>query len=266
MPSRRARSEAVGNGANYVAAVTSGTISSAVGSFPSVTGVTGESDGTPNGFSLQLNTNFFHGSPACNGARTPSECQAWQQFIYANTGQVYMQYWLIDYVNTCPSGWMTLDSDCWRNSFFTQADIQPLNNLANLVLTGATSASIDTVTLSTGSDTLFATGQDSVLNLQQGWNVAEFNIVGNGDFRQAVFNSGATIVVKTSVNNGTTASPVCTADGFTGETNNLNLVPSSCCPVGGASPGITFTESNASSVTVPFCLLNDLEPILSPLL
>jgi hypothetical protein len=113
-------------------------------------------------------------------------------------------------------------------------------------------------------------GSDSVLNIQSNWNAVEFNIVGDGNGDQAEFNSGATVGVRIAVDNGTIAAPSCVSgagfDGFTGETNNLNLVPGSCCPVGGPSQSaILFLESNASAVTRPFCLLNDIAPILSAL-
>ncbi len=58
----------MGNGNDYVAQVTSGAISSAIGSFKSVTGLQSESDGgNNNSFSLQLNTGLFTTS-LCNGA------------------------------------------------------------------------------------------------------------------------------------------------------------------------------------------------------
>ncbi len=111
-PSHNAASETVGNGHDYTAVV-SGTISSATGTFTNVSSKIsekGESDGTgpkkPNDFSLQLNTQFFSGSPACARASNPSNCLAWQQFVYTTDSNiVFMQYWLIDYYNRCPSGW-----------------------------------------------------------------------------------------------------------------------------------------------------------------
>ncbi len=72
-----------------------------------------------NAFSLQLNTQFFSGSPACSGSGNPANCLAWQQFVYAyssGVGLVFMQYWLINYDATCPSGWFTFSSDCYTNS------------------------------------------------------------------------------------------------------------------------------------------------------
>ena len=109
----------VGNGADYSAQV-SGTISKATGTFKDVSpriSEKGQVDATgskiANAFSLQLNTEFFTGSPACSGSSDPSGCQAWQQFVYAykacsaGASCIFIQYWLIDYDATCPSAWNT---------------------------------------------------------------------------------------------------------------------------------------------------------------
>jgi hypothetical protein len=112
----------VGNGVDPIAGVTSGLVSSAVGSFDSVSGVTsiagqfGADD-----YSLQLNSNLFS-SPVCAGAGTPAQCSGWQQFIFSSQGcnngstQVpcnFMQYWLIGWGSlSCPmtGGWMSFDN------------------------------------------------------------------------------------------------------------------------------------------------------------
>ena len=251
----------VGNGDDF-SAVVSGTMTSAVGSFPTITGVTSESS---NSYSLQLNTNLFT-TPACSGALVPADCRGWQQFIYSTSGSIFLQYWLINFANSCPAGYTAFDAHCFRNSAATSASDQPIMNLANLSVTGTVSSTTDTIIFSTGSGALCATGQDSVLSLQGKWNVAEFNVFGDGNGTQANFNNGSTIVVQIGVTNGTTASPACTNDGFTGETSNLNLVQGSCCPTGGTSPAIQFTETNATGVKAPSCLLHDLIPIVGPLL
>lgn len=264
-------SETVGDGTDYSAtAWSSGTIADAEGNFRSVTGVT---NATASTFSLQLNTNVFSSPSACSGAANPSACSGWQQFIYSNYGKVFMQYWLINYANTCPAGWYTYGNDCWKNSMSKVVPVQSITNLSNLVLFGSTaSGGTDMVTFQDVSDNIYATGDDSVLNVAQGWTVAEFNIFGDGNGSQLTFNSGVTLVAQTAITmaNGMLASPTCTTKGTTGETNNLNLVASSCCPVAGTVgdlwPTIWFTESNAAGVTTPFCLQNDLMPILSPLL
>jgi hypothetical protein len=92
------RPDTVGGGNDY-SAQSSGTISSAVGSFASVTGVTSVSDTGPNAqsnFALQLNTNDFSAN-VCSSAAVPSLCQGWQQFTWSNSGSAYMQYWVYNY-------------------------------------------------------------------------------------------------------------------------------------------------------------------------
>ena len=118
-PRRRARRRVkggpatVGDGADYSAVVT-GKISKATGTFTNVSPkitekgqIGGVGPKKANEFSLQLNTQFFSGSPACAKAGTPSKCLAWQQFVYTTDSNiVFMQYWLIDYDAKCLSGWI----------------------------------------------------------------------------------------------------------------------------------------------------------------
>jgi hypothetical protein len=111
---------------------------------------------------------------------------------------------------------------------------------------------------------LNARGHDSILNLAQNWNEAEFNIVGDtcGKGSQASFKPGGTIVVRTSVDDGTTIAPcprnptppyapICAIAGTTAETNNLNLGTCSCIEGPGTTPAIVFTESNTVAATGP---------------
>jgi hypothetical protein len=253
-------------GSNDFSAQVSGSISTAVGSFNSVTGVSSETDfGMYNSFSLQLNTNTFMTS-VCSQAADPSKCRGFQQFIFANnlplgssvctfggSSCVYIQYWLTNWGTTCPTGWTPSGSDCYTNSLATTVTSLVIGDLSGLTLTGEATGGMDEVILSPGSD-LNAMGQDSVLNLQGVWNTAEFNVFGNGNSSQAAFNPGSTIVVKTSVDDGTTNPPFCLQQSFTGETNNLNLANTTasttlvCCPFGGSPnilPNIQFMETNA---------------------
>jgi hypothetical protein len=231
----------VGGTAGDFTAQVAGTLSSAVGSFDSITNVTGERDQDPNTYSLQLNTNRFT-TNACVGAKNPAACRGWQQFLYdTGDGSVFMQYWLLNYGN-CPQGWdQSGSSNCFRNSPAADVPAHPLADLAQLTLTGQASAGTDTVILTTGSGQIAASNQDSVLNLSLSWNVAEFNVFGDGSSRRAGFNPGSTIVVRLSVDNGTTNAPSCSVQSFTAETNNLNL-QFPCSTNGGASPAIVFTE------------------------
>ena len=89
-----------------------------------------------------------------------------------------------------------------------------------------------------------------------GWNAAEFNIFGDCCWSQTAFSNRTTIIVKTSVVDGTTNAPSCGTDsdgynGFTAETNNLTLAPPCCAYPGSptALPAIEFLESNLSPAT-----------------
>ena len=254
-PARAPRSDTVGNGNDYSAQV-NGThlISTATGSFASVTGVTSETgdvNGMPparaDAFSLQLNSNFFASSENCN----PMVCSAWQQFILSNrTCQcAFMQYWLLNYGDSCPPNWSAWDlPNCYTNSSAVMIPLQHIANLRNLSITGkAVSGGNDTLILSTGNRLYTLQGEDSVLDLALGWQAAEFNLVGDCCGVEADFNAGSTIVVKTAVDSGYAKSPACMYEGFTGETNNLNLVrdPKRPLPQDFASE-ILFMESNGT--------------------
>jgi hypothetical protein len=274
--------EVVGNAARDVsAAVAAGTITWSEGSFPQVTGVT--ANGT---YSLQLNTNVLPSSTLCQGASLPATCPAgtpymcacrgWQQFLYAsetNGGQqmAYIQYWLINYNNQCPSGWTSTTPTGYLPSCFIDSvravpvPTQPLSNLQNLALIG-TAGTSDAATLSV-SGILYGMSQGSTLNLLGQWTTAEFNVFGNGNGTQVAFNAGSTIVaqVLTDSTSGTRQQPSNSGQSFTAETNNLSLVGTPCT-FGGDHPGIQFMESNAAGATAPSCpsLASTSNPVLVP--
>jgi rubredoxin len=251
-PARGPSPNTVGNG-NDFQAQSSGLISTATGSFNSVSSgssesgdVGGNSPPVANAFTLQLNSQFFSNSPACQGVQG---CQGWQQFIFSQTqcgGQpcVFMEYWLLNFGPTCPQGqpWISAPPNCWFNGPSTPVSPQTTGQLAGLTLTGTASGGQDTVVLTTANGNPTAVGQDSVLSLQQFWNTAEFNIFGDCCLSQANFNLGSTLVVKTSIVDGTMNAPACVPGGTTGETNNL-VLEGTCSTNGGASPAIVFTES-----------------------
>jgi hypothetical protein len=268
---------AVGNGADYSSGV-SGLITWAEGSFPLVKNVTTESDPAIGGtYSLQLNTQRFGygaavGTSLCNNSTTRASCQGWEQFVYepgsqlTPAGVIYIEYWLINYgvvtngLAVCPAGWTasipkgTNTVDCYINSSATLAPFEPITNLGNLTLTG-TAGSSDAVTLSTGDGHLYTLSAGTVLNLNQHWQNAEFNVYGTYNLSQAVFAGTPTIVVQTLTDSATPtrAEATCLSAGYTGETNNLNLVPKSCCRFGGNTPGIQFMESLDPMATAPAC-------------
>jgi hypothetical protein len=235
----------VGNGNDMSAQAASGLISSATGSFDQVTNAVSEADGgTANRFSLQLNTDFFT-SPTCAGASVPGSCRGWEQFVYSNSGVAFIQYWLIGWNTTCPTGWNSFGGDCWKNApSGASYTVQPIANLAGLKLTGTANANgTDTVIIAGPNGTASAANVDSVLTLAKAWQAAEFNVIGDCCGSQANFNSGVTIIDRTTVNSGTSSAPACVHEGFTGETNDLNLA-GTCSRIGGVSPAVVFTESN----------------------
>jgi hypothetical protein len=253
----------VGNGNDVSAQPCAGLISSATGSFDSVTGVTSES-GQINGtgplvadaYTLQLNTNFFT-LPTGTVAGAPPGCQGWEQFVFENDGtsgptySVYIQYWLINFGPTSPGpGWYGPYGSDWFKNSTSQSTVpnQPITNLANLSLGGTVSAGADSYFFSTGSGAMFAGTGDNLVNAAAGWNIAEFGVFGDGGLGQANFNLGSTIdasiVVRTEIIYGGTAPPVCVAVGFTGETNNLSFGPTAP-PASGLGPAVLVTESSA---------------------
>lgn len=139
--------------------------------------------------------------------------------------------------------------DCTKFSAATAVPLQTIAALPVLTLTGeATSGGSDEAIVSVDETLYQASGEDNVVNLASGWTTSEFNVFGNGGGTQAVFNSGATLIVGTTAQNSTTHPPATVDQSLTGETNNLTLVPASGsnCAVGGSTPAIYFTESNVS--------------------
>jgi hypothetical protein len=261
-PARGHRPFTIGN-SNDFSGRSSGTINGAEGSFDSVSGVTSEtglvsSSGTApvaDSYSLQINTNRFTTS-ACS---PNSGCEGWQQFVYSsNQAQIFIQYWLIQYNKTCPSTWNTFafpgptDISCFRNApMAATVAKQPITNLANLRLTAsANTAGNDTVEMFVNSTTPTATASNvgSTLNLGSSWKDAEFIIAGDCCNHVANFNSGSTIAVRTTIHHGRKDAPTCVSEGFTGETNNLNLVHTATIGTG-PSPAIVSRQSNTLTGT-----------------
>jgi hypothetical protein len=279
LPKPKKGLQTVGNGYDYVAQAASGhLLTSAIGSFPAVTGVTSEKsvgvpafgDGGilgPNQYSLQVNTNFYSNSPACDGY---SACFAWQQYVMAtdwvspDKAAVFIEYWLIDYGihegrndrNICPSGFSDAGpypggpgDYCVQNTKATviASGQLPITDLAGLTLSGsATPNGTDAATVTYGGEAYTATVSDNLTDIAIGWTQAEFNVFGNAGGSQADFNSGSSVTVKIMVTEGSTSAPTCVSpsneDGTTGETNNLTL--GTCTAAGGSTPSIEFTESN----------------------
>ena len=249
------RPKIVGNGKDY-SAVVPGRISDAVGSFNGVGKITetGKYGNTgnkiANTYSLQLNTQFFSGSPACNGSSNPAKCQAWEQFVYDSHGEyVFIQYWLINYSATCPAGWFTYSPDCYKNSATTKfaGGRIPAAGLTTTKLTAtAVAGGKDSVQLSYAGKSTLVSNTDNVLNLASAWNTAEFNVLGDGSGGEAFFGARTTLESQTALIVTGSGAPSCVKEGFTAETNNLNFTHT---PALGPkpSPTVAFEQTNASA-------------------
>jgi hypothetical protein len=248
----------VGDGTDY-SAVVSGLISKATGTFTNVSSnisekgaVNGTGSQVANSFSLQLNSQFFSGSPACARSSVPADCQAWQQFVYTynggGTGDVFMQYWLIDYNATCPSGWFTYSVDCYTNSSATQVSSVNAAQLASVKLTAsAASGGNDAVSLSVGSgQAVTVTGKDTKVGLAAAWNTTEWGVYGDGGGSAANFASGNTLEAQTALTSTASGAPSCVQEGFTGETNNLTLAAT---PALGTASSPTMASKQTNGVT-----------------
>ena len=254
-----AATDTAGDG-NDFSAKTSSLTSSAVGSFPSVTGVTSKSNGD---YTLQLNTNMSASSD-CNATYGYSSCSTWEQFIYATTGedtsgtppQAYIQNWIFlsddDYNSVgCPSGWGSYDPQdaCYTDSDAVNTADVALTSLANVKLSGSASTNgNDTVIFTNGTSAKSVSQSGSTLSIGSTWKQSEFNVVGDGGGSGLSFNKGSKLTVKIQVADGKTTAPTCVGPsngGTTAETNNLTL--GKCTATAGtssANPSIQFTESN----------------------
>jgi hypothetical protein len=169
---------------------------------------------------------------------------------------LFMQYWLINFKNTCPSGWASFGTDCFTNSNAINPPALTASQLRTVSLEGTAKAGgSDHAILTTGTTDFSVSNSDNVVDLAANWNAAEFGVFGDGNGTSATFSAGTTMQVETATSNGTTLAPSCAMEGFTGETNNLNLVktPKSA---GVSSPAVVSEQSNtlktaASCLTSP---------------
>jgi hypothetical protein len=253
-----------GGGTDYVAIAQGGPISSATGSFPSVTGI--NYPATKSTYSLQLNTNFFaltnSRSALCGG----NACSGWVQFAFQNTGtpdstslsaggDAHIEYWILNAPSGwCPHGWQWMGATantgagCYVDLAFVlipRPSAQWIYNLNSLKVTGQTGGGRDTIIMTIGGRAYSANTPSVFSEFPQSWTQGQFNVFGFGDGSQLIFNPGSQLTVNLNVNNGTPNAPVCQNGNFTAESTNLNL-NSPCCAVGGAAPSITYAESTTA--------------------
>ncbi len=230
---------------------------------------------------------FF--TPACSAAPNGAAgCSGWQQFLFSQTqgpapgpGQqsvpgatnttpgVFIEYWVIGWGTTCPAlpawapnqvgappGFWVQEGGgaCMFNGPSSYVPPQTAADIPDLVMTGASTASQDTITLLYNTHAvpnaftpgMAAYAEPNVLSLAQAWTEAEFNVFGDGDSTQTNFTSPTVLVVKNAIDDSSAQAPSCVAfDGTTAETNNLAFEPVNspvCCPYGGGSPAIEFLE------------------------
>jgi hypothetical protein len=214
-------------------------------------------------------------------------CQSWEQFVYAQTqncsgctGSSSIQYWILNFGpagTTCPSPvasastcnsnggvvssqWCPFQFSPTGNVFCVMNSAgsvspptEPISSLNELELDGDTAnggATADSVTTFEGGIALRATGNNVFTDLGTLWKDTEFNVFGNANGSEAVFNTGANIHVRNGVSSGTTNGPGCSDQSFTGESNNLNLGNSAPAAVVGAVPALLWSESNPATAGV----------------
>jgi hypothetical protein len=104
-------------------------------------------------------------------------------------------------------------------------------------------ATPDSITVWEGNTNYEAVGGNYFPDLSSQWQAAEFNVFGNANSSQAVFNNGATLAVRDGVTDGTTNGPSCDAHTYTGESNNLTLIDSAPAAINGPMPALLFSEA-----------------------
>jgi hypothetical protein len=189
----------------------------------------------------------------------------------SNQTEVFIEDWLFNYgvdpgngSNICPAGFTDAGpdnkgpgDDCVLNGMATPIDWNasgtgqlPITDLADadVSLSGsATPNETDWATFTYNGEAYNAPMFDSYTDIASIWTQAEFNIVGNYGGAEAQFNDGTAITVKIAFTDTSTSTPACAVNsGTTGESNNLNFVPSTasplCCASGGNDPWIGFME------------------------
>jgi hypothetical protein len=251
------------------AAETTNPMTSAVGSFPSVTCASSPCEsGTfgglgapgPSIYSLQLNTNYnLPATASCSTAAIPAGCSGWQQFVYdSDLKEIQIEPALIGYNNPCVAPFSASDGfgDCYdeTESAVTVPQLSPqqLNSDA-VTFTGEVGLVggilTDTVVMVVSGTSYAATAPDSLVNLSGNWKIAQFGLYGDRGGTEANFIAGTDMKVNLVTHSGTTAAPMCIAWDSTGETNNLYLQPAPALAAG-AAPAIE-SDQNSTAPSSP---------------
>lgn len=245
-----------------------------------------------NSYSLQLNSKIFD-TTTCSGSNpvstwtlTGGRCVGWEQWVYSSSNSGSIQYWLENYGppgTQCPTprgascqvGGASIDGWCpfqftssdpvycvVNGANFAGAPTEPITSLnptssAALKLTGAAAGFMgntnDSLYVTEGATVYPATGNNYFPDLGSQLQEVEFNVFGDGNGDQAVFNSGSTLQVRASADSGTSVAPNCDEASFTGESNNLTLVTLTPPVAHTGTPSLVFKESNASGSTQTTC-------------
>lgn len=268
----------IGNGNDYGVDVLPVTMLGAIGSFPSIDSVRSVTSCAPryarnnscgthglgnNVYSLQLNSNNFSTS-SCGKNK---HCLGWEQFVYTNQpkyynggGNLIIQDWLLATSSKklkCPpnQNWTASGGDCYKNApNSVPVPTVPATELDEVRLAGSAGSNGDSVFFSVGGYVygMKNAQDDGVTDLSQHWTGAEFNVLGDGDGYQAVFNAGATITVRLEAVTGYSTAAACTGNsGTTAEENNLSFIAPPSTVDKEQYPSIVFSESNATSPPQP---------------
>ncbi|HEY1429627.1 MAG TPA: hypothetical protein VGF18_08640, partial [Candidatus Tumulicola sp.] len=209
--------QTVGDGNDFSIDTTPNVVSTSIGTFPIVKGVTSERSGDgSDSYTLQLNSNFFQ-SAACG---TLKNCAGWSQFAYSNppgsgSGTLFIQDWLValdSYFTSCPpnAGWENLGIGCVQNSpYAVELPNVNVTQLASVALTGVAASTGDSIYMSVGNDEygMENVQGDGITDLSENWQGSEFNIIGDGGGDEAFFNTGAKITVNIQAEDGVLTKP-----------------------------------------------------------
>jgi hypothetical protein len=246
-----------GNFPDPILSVQNGYIIDGEGSFDKVTGVTSvTTNGSPNTFTLQLNTNTFMTS-TCG---SQPGCLGWVQFIYDSSAHLaFIQYWL-EYATNCPPDWQPGDQGgCVRNGSGISIPNLRIADLGKIKLYGVMGSYLgnpypDGVGLEIGNVFYEAFSNSPIADAMESWKQMEFNVFGDENGPKAAFNSGSTLVVRDSMLLGTATQFSCFDNGSTtAEYNNLTVSNKTPLEAEVGPPSLVFVETYVNGTVAGTC-------------